>query len=408
MNIPYITPFLSKILNFFLALKPGEKISTLAFIVSIFTFFITSLINRKNSFDNLFFHLISLLSDILKLDKYSSKEITTTFTTISSASTEIIKSRNNEIKEKTYKLHEIFVKDSFIELQNLHLEWFKEAFPATINTDQKNVIPVRKYKYLQKVNSLQDIFNYAKHADKYYEYKPTETFLEQFYPDYEYVETPDTIVELIFDEVAFESDPCQSIFTLINDPQKKERFLFLLEHLSCLLPKRRQEIDRIRDDFFNFFDLTTLKIPYTLVDKDKKLIVSLALNSKQYEVFFRTSHRVLKIILAFSFPYYFIGMHRTIINKYCGIFRTQLSEQQLLLLFYNAEFSKRGVKFKKIVEKTNLFGDISELPLSKDDEPTHFQRKILIWEDSDMKNLRNDYVAKNFSYFINKIFIRTI
>ncbi|MDG2982067.1 hypothetical protein, partial [Latilactobacillus curvatus] len=55
------------------ALEPSAFIALLALITTLVTFSITSMNNRKNSFENLFFHLISLLREILKLDENGSK-----------------------------------------------------------------------------------------------------------------------------------------------------------------------------------------------------------------------------------------------------------------------------------------------------------------------------------------------
>lgn len=44
-------------------------------------------------------------------------------------------------------------------------------------------------------------------------------------------------------------------------------------------------------------------------------------------------------------------------KKYIGILRAQLSSMELLMLFYNVVYSKKGEKFKEILKGTNFFDD---------------------------------------------------
>ncbi|MBI1628867.1 MULTISPECIES: putative phage abortive infection protein [Bacillus] len=44
-------------------------------------------------------------------------------------------------------------------------------------------------------------------------------------------------------------------------------------------------------------------------------------------------------------------------KKYRGILRAQLSSMELLMLFYNVVYSKKGEKFKELLEGTNFFDD---------------------------------------------------
>ncbi|WP_342497864.1 putative phage abortive infection protein [Bacillus sp. FSL L8-0654] len=44
-------------------------------------------------------------------------------------------------------------------------------------------------------------------------------------------------------------------------------------------------------------------------------------------------------------------------KKYIGILRAQLSSMELLMLFYNVVYSKKGEKFKDLLEGTNFFDD---------------------------------------------------
>ncbi|KZU62669.1 hypothetical protein Nizo2814_1798 [Lactiplantibacillus plantarum] len=123
-------------------------------------------------------------------------------------------------------------------------------------------------------------------------------------------------------------------------------------------------------------DIAGNKIKLSSVDKDE--IVESAIDFNKYGKFFRTVHRIVKLLLERSADEQ---------QKYIGILRTQLSEEQLILLYYNAEYTQRGKKFKENVKDMNLWGDRKELELTP---PMHFNNELLVWSD-DLDILKKDY-----------------
>ncbi|MCT3359708.1 hypothetical protein EFT38_09030 [Latilactobacillus curvatus] len=82
-------------------------------------------------------------------------------------------------------------------------------------------------------------------------------------------------------------------------------------------------------------------------------------------------------------------------ENYMGILRTQLSESDLLLLFYDAEYATRGEFFQRELPISQLLGKRGELPEPGNSElkVMHFSTDKLIWED-DYNVIYNKYRQK--------------
>ncbi|ANM74790.1 putative phage abortive infection protein [Lactiplantibacillus plantarum] len=144
------------------------------------------------------------------------------------------------------------------------------------------------------------------------------------------------------------------------------------EYFKALLIQKKEE------DYYK--DLFGIGMDEVLTEKREKLAES-SIDFTRYGQFFRTVHRIVKLLLDRSTEEQ---------QKYIGVLRTQLSEEQLVLLYYNAEYTQRGKKFKANVNNMDLWGDKEELGITP---PMHFNDKLLVWPD-DLEILKNEYTSK--------------
>lgn len=81
-------------------------------------------------------------------------------------------------------------------------------------------------------------------------------------------------------------------------------------------------------------------------------------NNKEEEIghYYRNLYRIVKFIQDENFSTDKIQNEKEQ-KKYRGILRAQLSSMELLMLFYNVVYSKKGEKFKEILKGTNFFDD---------------------------------------------------
>ncbi|KZU03262.1 hypothetical protein Nizo2263_2974 [Lactiplantibacillus plantarum] len=144
------------------------------------------------------------------------------------------------------------------------------------------------------------------------------------------------------------------------------------EYFKALIIQKKEE------DYYK--DLFGIGMDEVLTEKREKLAES-SIDFTRYGQFFRTVHRIVKLLLDRSTEEQ---------QKYIGVLRTQLSEEQLVLLYYNAEYTQRGKKFKANVNNMDLWGDKEELGITP---PMHFNDKLLVWPD-DLEILKNEYTSK--------------
>ncbi|ANY14185.1 hypothetical protein BCY75_09355 [Latilactobacillus curvatus] len=374
----YITP----IWKWLSDLEPSAFIALLALITTLITFSITSMNNRKTSFENLFFHLISLLREILKLDENSSNHIKSILQTIDKESMDKLKKNNDNIKLNIYVDNEELIHEFFITLENLELKSeSKKRMLIMKDTSSTEKRDIRKAPYLIEIKNIEDLETYSLSTNKY------ETF-----PNAHHSSDPlimENFTEELYHFCVAPDGYSEDLFTLFNTPSKKKAVSNHIKKLCEEFPCKKQNLIDIQNKMFSIFTDNDARFQTEIPEDDKKTIVSDFLSKNEFGSFFRTVHRIIKIILNFS-----VLKRSTTINKYLGILRTQLSEEQLILLFYNAEYTKRGEKFKNIVSKVNLWGDSDELDTSDNKEPTHFKSSALIWPDSDLKILRQSYIYK--------------
>lgn len=141
------------------------------------------------------------------------------------------------------------------------------------------------------------------------------------------------------------------------------------EHFKSLLIQQKE-----KDFYKNLFGIEMDEV----LTKEREKLVESSIDFTRYGQFFRTVHRIVKLLLDRSTEEQ---------QKYIGILRTQLSEEQLVLLYYNAEYTQRGKKFKENVNNMDLWGDKKELRITP---PMHFNNELLVWSD-DLDILKKDY-----------------
>lgn len=99
---------------------------------------------------------------------------------------------------------------------------------------------------------------------------------------------------------------------------------------------------------FNNYPLKKLKIlAYEDIYKEKENVIG---------HYYRNLYRIVKLIQEETFDMD-KEIDRIEKQKYRGILRAQLSSFELLMIFYNVVYSKKGEKFKEILINTNFFDD---------------------------------------------------
>lgn len=132
----------------------------------------------------------------------------------------------------------------------------------------------------------------------------------------------------------------------------------------------------------NYEDIFSVNIDLTL--KEKKRVVNDTVGLNQNKKFLETINNIIMLI---------INDQKSIQKEsalYIKILRTQLSERQLILLYYIAEYTEYGQKFKQNVRDMNLWGEMSDLNFEKS---TYFNQGLLVWS-KDLGILKNKYTSK--------------
>lgn len=143
--------------------------------------------------------------------------------------------------------------------------------------------------------------------------------------------------------------------------------------------------DLSKDNFSLFYNLYSglynLDFP-ELSLKQKKKIIEISLEKHYGEIgnYFRIFHRVIK----------FINENVKDLDakgNYIGFLRSMVNEKEMIVIFYNAFYSIRGAGLKEQLEFTDFFGKGKDLPLDSKLEAQHFNKKLLLWEKSDIDEM---------------------
>ncbi|EOS7786644.1 hypothetical protein FAD87_RS14190 [Enterococcus hirae] len=97
----------------------------------------------------------------------------------------------------------------------------------------------------------------------------------------------------------------------------------------------------------------------------------------QLASYFRLTHRILKYINENV-------NEQAEKENYLGFLRATMDENELLILFYASNYSKRGEGLKQQFVKTNFFGKKGELGEEKT-VAQHFNKENLFWIEEDIK-----------------------
>lgn len=191
---------------------------------------------------------------------------------------------------------------------------------------------------------------------------------------------------------AYESINWSVIKTFYTDTNPKEGFDFddciddLLEHEMYLKYIVSNKIKSLieQDKFLLKFskDLKDMENTFLFSNEDRVSIVTAAYSSQYfiYGNYFRIFHRVVK---------YVNENVKDLESKknYIGFLRAMINEKEMLVIFYNAFYTPRGKGLKKQIKKTNFFGDINDLNV-EGDYTQHFDKSLLLWEDEDLKLIK--------------------
>ncbi|TKI80732.1 putative phage abortive infection protein [Bacillus mycoides] len=125
--------------------------------------------------------------------------------------------------------------------------------------------------------------------------------------------------------------------------------------------------------------------------KEMRIVCDTIFDKYYHELghFFRNTHRIIKIINS-NFEY---SDRRK--SEYIGILRAQLSEEILLIIFYNAIYSRRGIGLGRELIGNNFFGNDKDFPyyVNSNDpkarknfqEPQHFRFYSIILPAMDIE-----------------------
>ena len=103
--------------------------------------------------------------------------------------------------------------------------------------------------------------------------------------------------------------------------------------------------------------------------------------SRHYDevgAYFRLFHRIIKYINDNLDQ----SEELAIKNNYIGFLRATVNEEEMLVIFYNAAYTKRGQGLLDELQKTTFFGNREDIMNNQ-----HFDRKKLFWEKNDVNKM---------------------
>ncbi|MBQ0836085.1 hypothetical protein KBP51_06340 [Lactiplantibacillus pentosus] len=305
-------------------LKYASSISALcafaALIVNVGVVWSNAKHNDMDNFKSMFFHLLELLSQIIKVSGANMDE---KLSELQNEAKDTLKMK----KERSFHEKQVECTDLLLQLENIKLKAAREN-EVTLDTIEEE--------FKNKDESTRTTID-TKLIFIAQERKRNENFLFD-YDDY-------------IGEVRYWKD-----------------------NLTMSI-ETKKAIDIKFENIFDTNDVLTLK--------ERQKVISAHINFNQNRRFFEVIHSMIKLI----------GKQKKI-NRgpslYIGILRTQLSEQQLLLLYYIAEYTEYGQEFKQNVRDMNLWGDTSDLNFEKS---TYFNQGLLVWS-KDLHVLKSQYTSK--------------
>lgn len=195
--------------------------------------------------------------------------------------------------------------------------------------------------------------------------------------------------EQIFMKASIMSNHIEEIIDLIDVVKRNEEQTSLMDKLNKIYDNAILIDSEVRENLSNLID--TVKV-YNVSDPNLKLIINETdkveiitkvsdLYNSYLGSYFRLTHRILKYINQNV-------KDESIKNNYLGFFRATIDENELLVIFYNAYFSKRGKGLGSELAKTSFFGKEGELG-EKDNFVQHFNRDKLLWPEEDLRIMKH-------------------
>lgn len=122
-------------------------------------------------------------------------------------------------------------------------------------------------------------------------------------------------------------------------------------------------------------------LDYLSVER-KTYAVELAIDSSynMLDSYFRIFHRIVK----------YINSNVTddrVKKEYIGFLRATVNEMEILVLFYNAIYTERGLDLLEELSETNFFGDSDEFEQGK--ELPFINRESFIWPNQDFEIMKD-------------------
>jgi hypothetical protein len=163
-------------------------------------------------------------------------------------------------------------------------------------------------------------------------------------------------------------------------------------------------LDTSKQNFSQFYELysgmNSIE-PSELSLEQKKEIIESSLDVYYGEIgnYFRTFHRIIKFINENV-------KELDVKANYIGFLRAMINEKEMIVIFYNAFYSRRGTGLAEQLEYTDFFGKLEDLPFDNKLEAQHFNKKLLLWGKSDiekMNTLKLQRVPGKFKRYIIKI-----
>lgn len=188
-----------------------------------------------------------------------------------------------------------------------------------------------------------------------------------------------------------DNQPRNSFFDLINYHQynKREIVELLKNKLQCSIDQNNIKIPKIKDDDSSYIaTLTKKKITVRIINRDYPFIYKTI--KATYNYFYKDQRNFIGKY--YRNIYYTLDMISSfdIQNNYSKIFRAQLSNDELILLFFNAVSSQSTIHTVHLLQDYEIFNN-----LDSDD--------ILGNEDTIEKTKSQDEQEKKIKVFINNI-----
>ncbi|MDO8160437.1 hypothetical protein FKQ51_24595 [Bacillus toyonensis] len=307
---------------------------------------ITNETMKRQQFETTFFNMINLHHNILKEIRYEN-----------STGREAILKLYNELRDtydnQVYKRYKTqFINDKF-----------------SSNNDYKLI------DLIKKVLVDKELLKYTQDFEKSFMpaigYNEKEDFREQefFYysiingTDGKWYEKEEHVIEHFEMDIKYDREKCMKIleeFDFKGRIEKKKSINH--EYITEFKKKKSINHEYITEFKMNYCDNPLIELRHeayeTLYKKYENAIGH----------YYRNLYRIVKLIQNNTFDSKSQELDNEEKRQYRGILRAQLSSFELLMLFYNISYSKKGENFKKLIAGINFFDD-------------HLIEKDFIWKN---------------------------